>query len=72
MKLDVNFQRKKVGITYYTLLRPCLYQQDKLHSQIKNNMNLTKILKWLTVYVFILQISHLIISIMNKPDRNLG
>ena len=45
MKLDVNFQRKKVGATYYTLLRPWLYQQDKLHSQIKNNTNLTKILK---------------------------
>ena len=72
MKLDVNFQRKKVGATYYTLLRPWLYQQDKLHSQIKNNTNLTKILKWLTVYVFILQISRLIISIMNKPNRNLG
>lgn len=45
MKLDVNFQRKKVGTTYYTLLRPWLYQQDKLHSQIENNTNLTKILK---------------------------
>lgn len=49
MKLDVNFQRKKVGAIYYTLLRPWLYQQDELRSQIKNNTNLSEILKWLTV-----------------------
>ena len=45
MKLDVNFQRKKVGAIHYTLLRPWLYQQDELRSQIKNNTHLSEILK---------------------------
>lgn len=68
MKLDVNFQRKKVGV--YFLLRV-------LYPYIKNNINLSKIMKGLTIYIYSLNIPfynnfwRLSKSVVINPSRGL-